>query len=300
MQASNSLMQLVKLCFATLLVLTLTACSSLQLAYNYAPGLIAYRMNSYLNLNDGQQAQLDQELAKFTTWHDQTALPLYTKMLNQWAARVSINRPFDAAEVLSIQESVEQQLQALGARASMQLAPIMVTLGPQQLKQLQTKLEDSNKQYFSDFLKNRDAPNNIKKRHARVIKRFEDWFGALSPAQKKILTTISDSRAPIIASWDAERKLRQRELLAMLEAQRDADPSQAQTSLQNYLKSLNQYREPTLTAQRNQLRLEWAQATADLLNSATPTQKEFLQKKLRGYAQDFAALTPKRIAQSTP
>jgi hypothetical protein len=101
----------------------------------------------------------------------------------------------------------------------------------------------------------------------------------------------------MLASWDAERKQRQQALLSLLNAQRDANPAQAQQSLQEYLSSLNQYREPSLTLQRNQLRLEWAQATAEILNTSTPAQRAFLQKKLRGYAQDFAALTPKRVAQ---
>lgn len=298
MYASNSLMRQLKLCLAALMVLLLSGCSSVQLAYNYAPGLIAYRMNSYLNLDETQQALLDQELAAFTAWHEETALPQYTKTLNQWAARVSSNQPFEAKEILGIQETVEQQLQTLGTRASQQLGPLLISLGPQQIKQLQSKLEASNKEYFSDYLKDADSPSNVKKRHARVIKRFEDWLGPLTAAQQKILTDVSDARTPIISSWDAERRLRQRALLLVLNEQRNADPAKAQEALADYLKSLNQYREPVLNAQREKLRLEWAQATASILNSASPAQKRFLQNKLRGYAQDFAALTPKRVAQS--
>ena len=297
MRASNSLMRLLKSSLVALTILTLTACSSLQLAYNYAPGLIAYRMNTYLNLDESQQALLDQELATFAAWHDQ-ALPRYTTTLNQWATRLASSQPFSATEILGIQETIEQQLQTVGARAAVQLAPLIVTLGPQQLKQLQTKFNDSNEEYVSDYLKNQNSPANVKKRHARVIKRFEDWLGTLSTQQKSILISVSDARAPIISAWYEERKLRQQALLNLIAAQRDAPPNQAQQALATYLASLGQYREPMLSAQRDQLRMEWAQATAEILNLASPEQKRFLQKKLRGYAQDFAALTPKRIAQN--
>lgn len=297
MRASNSLMRLLKSSLVALTILTLTACSSLQLAYNYAPGLIAYRMNTYLNLDESQQALLDQELATFAAWHDQ-ALPRYTTTLNQWATRLASSQPFSATEILGIQETIEQQLQTVGARAAVQLAPLIVTLGPQQLKQLQTKFNDSNEEYVSDYLKNQNSPANVKKRHARVIKRFEDWLGTLSTQQKSILISVSDARAPIISAWYEERKLRQQALLNLIAAQRDAPPNQAQQALATYLASLGQYREPKLSAQRDQLRMEWAQATAEILNLASPEQKRFLQKKLRGYAQDFAALTPKRIAQN--
>ncbi len=297
MFAPNSLKRPLKIGVAVFVMTVLTACSSVKLAYNYAPNLIAYRMNGYLNLDETQQLLLDQELANFSAWHEETALPQYTKLLDQWATRVASDQPFKAQEILAIQESVEQQLQALGMRASQQLGPLMVTLGPQQIKQLQSKFETSNKEYVADYLKNAESPSHVKKRHARVIKRFEDWLGTLTAAQQKILTDVSDSRAPVMRAWETERQLRQRALLSLLSGQLGADPVQAQASLENYLASLNQYREPSLGAQRDQLRLEWAQATAAILNSASPVQKKFLQNKLRGYAQDFAALTPKRVAQ---
>jgi hypothetical protein len=297
MRASNSLMRLLKSSVIVVATLVLTACSSLQLAYNYAPGLIAYRANSYLNLDEKQQALLDQELATFAAWHDEN-LPRYTSTLNQWANRLSKPEPFTGQEVLVIQETIEQQLQTLGTRTAFQLAPLLVTLGPQQIKQLQSKFKEGNEEYFSDFLKNPESLSNIKKRHARLIKRFEDWLGTLSTQQRNILITVSDKRAPIINAWYTERTLRQQALLELIQTQRDAPPAQAQQAFEDYLQSLSRYRESMLSDQRDTLRLEWAQATAEILNIANPEQKKYLQKKLRGYAQDFAALTPKRIAKN--
>jgi hypothetical protein len=297
MRALNSLMRLLKSSVIIVASLVLTACSSLQLAYNYAPGLIAYRANTYLNLDEKQQALLDQELATFAAWHDET-LPRYTSTLNQWANRLAKPEPFTGQEILAMQETIEQQLQTLGTRAALQLAPLLVTLGPQQIKQLQSKFKEGNEEYFSDFLKNPESPSNIKKRHARLTKRFEDWLGTLSPQQRNILITVSDKRAPIINAWYTERTLRQQALLQLIQAQYNAPSAQAQQAFEEYLQSLSRYREPMLSDQRDALRLEWAEATAEVLNVASPEQKKYLQKKLRGYAQDFAALTPKRMAKN--
>jgi hypothetical protein len=275
----------------------LTACSTLQLAYNYAPGLIASRMNAYLNLDETQQAQLNQELVTFAAWHDET-LPHYTSTLNQWANRLSKPEPFTGAEILAIQETIEQHLQTLGERTALQLAPLLVTLGPQQIKQLESKFKESNAEYVADFLKNPESPSSINKRHARLTKRFEEWLGSLSPQQKNILIAVSDKRAPIIEAWYRERNLRQQALIQLIQSQHNAPPAQAQQAFEDYLQSLNRYREPMLNEQRDTLRLEWAQATAEVLNIASPEQKRSLQKKLRSYAQDFAALTPKRIAKN--
>lgn len=297
MHASNTLARLLKYFLGIAAVITLSACSSLQLAYNYAPGLIAYRMNSYLDLDTNQQAQLDQELVAFTAWHDEN-LPSYTATLNQWSARLASPQEFSANEILSMQETIELQLQKIGARAATQLAPLVVTLGQPQVKQLKAKFEQSNQEYVSDYLKNADRPANIKKRHARLLKRFEDWLGSLTPQQRQILTSVSDARAPITSAWYKERQMRQEALISLIESQRNAPIEQAQRSLKNYIESLGTYREPMLNAQRDVLRLQWAQATAEILNLASPEQKQFLQKKLNGYAQDFAALTPKRVARN--
>jgi len=297
MRAQNSLMRRLKSSVVVLAAFILTACSTLQLAYNYAPGLIASRMNAYLNLDETQQALLNQELVTFAAWHDET-LPHYTSTLNQWANRLSKPEPFTGPEILAIQETIEQQLQTLGTRAALQLAPLLVTLGPQQIKQLESKFKEGNAEYVSDFLKNPESPSNINKRHARLTKRFEEWLGSLSQQQKNILIAVSDKRAPIIEAWYTERNLRQQALIQLIQAQRDAPPAQAQHAFEDYLQSLNRYREPMLNKQRDTLRLEWAQATAEVLNLASPEQKRHLQKKLRSYAQDFAALTPKRIAKN--
>jgi len=297
MCAPNSLMRHLKLSVVVFAAFLLTACSTLQLAYSYAPGLIASRMNAYLNLDETQQALLNQELVTFAAWHDET-LPHYTSTLTQWANRLSKPEPFTGAEILVAQETIEQQLQTLGTRAALQLAPLLVTLGPQQIKQLESKFKEGNAEYVSDFLKNPESLSNINKRHARLTKRFDEWLGSLSPQQKNILIAVSDKRAPIIEAWYTERNLRQQALLQLIEAQRNAPPAQAQQAFEDYLQSLNRYREPMLNKQRDTLRLEWAQATAEVLNIASPEQKKYLQKKLRSYAQDFAALTPKRIAKN--
>jgi len=296
MRASKSLTRFLKLSVIAIAVLVLTACSSLQLAYNYAPGLIAYRMNNYLNLDEKQQALLDQELASFATWHDAT-LPQYTLALNQWATRLSNPQPFTAEEILGIQETIEQQLQVVGARAAVQLAPLLVTLGPRQIKQLTEKFEAGNQEYVSDYLKKPERPSTIKMRQTRIIKRFEGWLGKLTQQQQNILISVSTSRAPIISAWYEERKLRQQALIALIQTQQNAQPAQAQQALQDYLESLGRYREPMLSTQRDTLRREWAQATAEILNLASPAQKKYLQNKLLSYAQDFVALTPKSLAQ---
>jgi hypothetical protein len=278
-------------------LIALSACSSLQIAYNYAPNYLAYKLNVYLNLTESQKSTLDQELSKFVQWHTQLILPEYTQRLESWRDRVDSTKPYSASEVLEIQQQIEQALQVIGAQASAQLASIVVTLTLKQQDRLRMQFESDNKEYADEYLKNPESEATRKNNHKRSIKRFEDWLGALTRDQEKLLTDLSDKRTKVFVAWNDERKLRQQALLDTLEEQRGKDPQQAELALAVYLNSLSNYREPTLAEQKVQLRQDWAEVTAQILNSLTAGQKTYLKKQLTGYANDFASLTPKQFAQ---
>ena len=277
--------------------LALSACSSLQIAYNYAPNYLAYKLNVYLNLTESQKSRLDQELSKFVQWHTQLILPEYTQRLESWRDRVDSTKPYSVSEVLEIQQQIEQALQVIGAQASAQLAGIVVTLTPKQQERLRAQFESDNKDYADEYLKNPESEATRKTNHKRSIKRFEDWLGSLTRDQETRLTDLSDKRAKVFVAWNDERKLRQQALLDILEEQRGKEPQQAELALAVYLNSLSNYREPALAEQKVQLRQDWAEVTAQILNSLTAGQKTYLKKQLTGYANDFASLTPKQFAQ---
>ena len=281
------------------LVVTIAGCSSLQVAYNYAPNYLSYRLNGYLSLDDAQKLALDQEFVQFMQWHSEMALPSYSDALEGWRRRVDDPAPFTANEVFAIQDQVEQALEVLGQRAARQLASLMVTLTPKQQKRLREQFESENKEYFDEYLKNPNSEATRKNHHKRALKRYEDWLGNLTAAQQALITGLSDKRSKVFMAWGDERRLRQKALLTVLEQQQGGDWAQAELALSAYLSSLKVYREPSLASQQAQLRLEWAQVTADILNSLTAEQKVYLKKKLGGYAQDFASLTTKRVAQET-
>lgn len=280
------------------IVFVLSGCSSLQVAYNYAPNYLAYRLNGYFSLDDAQKVALDQELEKFIAWHAETALPEYMRTLEAWQVRVEDSTPFTATEVLVIQQQIEQALEVVGQRAASQLASTLVTLTPKQQSRLSAEFQSENKDYFNEFLKNPASEATRKNHYKRALKRYEDWLGGLTKNQEKLITELSDRRSKTFAGWGDERALRQKALLDLLEQQRGQGAPQAEAALREYLDSLKNYREPTLAAQQSQLRQDWAQVTAEVLNSLTAEQRQYLKKKLGGYAQDFASLTPKRLAQN--
>jgi hypothetical protein len=290
---------LAKILAGLCLLFSLSGCSSLQIAYNYAPNYLSYRLNGYLNLDEAQRAALDQEFAQFMQWHTEVVLPDYTSALETWRARVDQPTAFTAGEVLEIQEQVEQALEVLGQRAAHQLAGIMVTLTAKQRQHLREKFQSENKEYFEEYLKNPTSDATRRERHKRALKRYEDWLGSLTASQQLLLMDWSDKRSKIFLAWGDERVLRQEALLSLLAQQQGRDSLQAANDLNAYLVSLKIYREPLLASQQMQLRQEWAEVTAEILNSLTSEQKRYLKNKLGEYAQDFVSLTTKRLAKNT-
>ena len=287
----------VKVLGALVFVCVISGCSSLQVAYNYAPNYLSYRLNRYLSLDDAQKLALDQEFAQFMQWHSESALPEYIVALEAWRRRVDDPDPFTTSEVFAIQDQVEQALEALGQRAAQQLAGLMVTLTHKQQGRLREQFDTENNEYFDEYLKNPNSEATRKNHHKRALKRYEDWLGTLTIAQQTLITGLSDKRAKVFMAWGDERVLRQKALLTVLEQQQGGQAAQAERALSAYLSSLKHYREPSLARQQAQLRQQWAEVTADILNSLTAEQKVYLKKKLGGYAEDFANLTTKRIAQ---
>ena len=195
-------------------------------------------------------------------------------------------------------QQVQDAILELSLQAAKQLAPIAVTLKTTQTDQMRSRFESDNKDYADDYLKNPASSSTRKKHHSRMLKRYEDWLGSLTEQQKTSLTQLADRRAVTFSLWANERELRQAALLEILNAQREKDPVQAEAALTLYAKSLSGYRNPDLVGHQDSLRRDWAQTTAEILNSLTPTQTRYLKTKLRDYAEDFASLTPTRLAQS--
>ena len=289
--------RLIKALAALVLACAIAGCSSLQVAYNYAPNYLSYRLNGYLSLDDTQKLALDQEFMQFMQWHSEMALPSYSQALEAWRARVDNPAPFTTREVFAIQDQVEQALEVLGQRAAKQLAGLLVTLTQKQQKRLRAQFDSENKEYFDEYLKNPSSEATRKNHHKRALKRYEDWLGTLTIAQQTLITQLSDERSKVFMAWGDERALRQKALLTVLEQQQGGEPAQAESALSAYLSSLKLYREPSLASQQANLRQQWAEVTAEILNSLTAEQKVYLKKKLGGYAQDFASLTTKRVAQ---
>jgi len=109
----------------------LAACSQLKLGYDNADTLLAYSLDSYLDLDDEQQRLANERIGALHRWHRATQLPGYVQLLDDAQRRVA--GPLSAADVLAFNAGMRRALAAIGEQAAPDLAALALTLKPAQV-----------------------------------------------------------------------------------------------------------------------------------------------------------------------
>ncbi|MBK9246486.1 MAG: hypothetical protein IPM30_16925 [Burkholderiales bacterium] len=270
------------------------ACSQLQLGYNNADTVIAYALDSYLDLDDEQERLARERIDALHRWHRGTQLAGYAQLLNE--AQKKVAGPVTAADVLEFNAGIRRGLAAIGEQAAPDLAALALTLQPAQVDRLADKLARDSSKARRELVRFAGR-ESLEQRFDSYVERAEEWFGRLTPAQRETIRTSLAQRPEAEEAWMAEREQRQRELVAVLARIRAEQPPAATATawLRQYFAELAEPRDPQRRAKLSIYREENAALVAALLNSADAAQRLALAKKLRGYAGDFDALAAKGL-----
>jgi len=276
---------------AVFLVVLLAGCSTLKLAYNHSPSWFSYQLDVYLDLDDAQESVLSTQLDALHAWHRYHALPVYAQTLREWSQQVASGHRFSVEDVLKGQQQIEQELLRIGSQIAAEITPVVQGLTPRQIEHLKAKLEKSNREYQNKYLSaSMTEARRKKERLEELEERYENWLGKLTKAQKARLSSVVDRQLFGPMLWSQERQARQRAMLSLIAESRSMSAEQIQRAWKSYFDSLSTYRVPELESRRPVIRSAWAEVTADMLNMMTEQQREFLQRKLLGYANDFQVL----------
>ena len=275
------------ICIATTLILA--GCSSVQLAYNNAPFLVQYQLDSYLDLSDEQEQALRVQTLKLRQWHQAEALPVYASTLRDWAQSLARVQPWTAQEIMHKQDMLQDAALTFAQRGASELGPILITLTPRQRTRLAQRFETSNREYEQEYL--RDPEQGRSKRRERFIKNYERWLGSVTAPQSAMIDQWLLDHPNDSQDWAQERKARQARLLELIDqADQFAGAQAAAVALNQYFESLATYQIPTLQAAQQDRRQALASLSAEILNSMTAQQRQHLRDELLSYAADFDAL----------
>lgn len=281
--------RLLSVTLVTVLVLLLGACSSVRLGYASLPSLLAWRIDRDLALDGAQRALVGEHLDSLASWHRASELPRYAAFLSGIAAAPA---PVSEATVAGWRiRALEDAWRPIAEKAALPVAALALTLRPEQLDRLARRFAERN-----DELKREwglvDPSALIDARVERFRGRAEFFLGELQKPQLDTLRALAAAHPPYEADWMAEREARQRQTIAVLGAiAREQPPIEvAEARVRDWLLAVWKVDDTARAARLAEASAATDRLSAALLASAAPLQREAMTRRLRGWAQDLAAM----------
>lgn len=270
-------------------LLALAACSTIKLGYNNAETLLLYALNDYLDLSPEQQRFARERVNAVHDWHRATQLPDYAAFVRHAQSR--LDGEVTTEEVLQFNEGLNSRLAALGERIAPDVARLALTLTPAQLDRLDKKMGGDTRKARGDFGRG-DTHEALEQRVKKYAERADFWLGRLTDEQLELVRDALAEQPAARSYWIEERERRQRELATLLRRIHAERPGEEVAAgwIQSYFAELASPPQPERRARAEAYRQQRAELIARLINHATPQQRTLLNRRLRGFAEDFTAL----------
>jgi hypothetical protein len=264
------------------IMLALSGCSAMRLAYSYADNYFAGIVQDYFDPTPEQMRAVRAKAEQLLAWHRQDELPLYVAMFDQAAQKARDG--LTEEEVRWGLTQLRARYDSLAQRIVELNAPLLTELSAQNLAALEGKFAAENAKLESGYLE-ADQTSRDERRVKRVQNQFERWVGPLSVKQRAIVTAwVADApSAPI--NWYEERVTRQQRMLTSLRSERNP------ALLAVQITALWLGRGPTTERRaRNESRVTALILSLDQTLSAA--QRERAVVRMQRYADDFRSLSP--------
>lgn len=198
----------------------LAGCSSTKMAYRYADWGIVWWVDDYIPMTAEQESRLEQDIRGLRQWHCATELPRYSKWLAQLKSDVRSGN-LSQSTVTHHQEQLLSFFPPLMERARPAATRLLSSLSDEQVQQLASNMEESQKELEDEFLA--DNPEQTREARAeRTMERVERWLGSLNERQRDTVNAWSEGRGKQTEIWLEGRRNWQQALIDAL-ATRDSD-----------------------------------------------------------------------------
>jgi tellurite resistance protein len=272
-----------------LLITALSGCGAVRLAYNNAPVLAWWEVDSYFDFSREQAPAVKASIDSFFDWHRSTQLPDYVALLS--SAQASLLDTTTPAAACGWQARVTDALEPSIDKLLVQSADLVPGLSEAQFKHLEGRYTKVIDEMRKEFLQP-DAAKRMAKSVKRAQDRAEMLYGSLDAAQIKVIKEGVLASAFNPEAWLAERQRRQRDVVQTLR-QLVADKADSDKRLAA-LRALvaRQQRSPDPTYRAYQVKLADYNCTlaAQIHNATTAAQRKKAQQNLKGWEEDLRAV----------
>jgi hypothetical protein len=279
-----------------LLISILCGCNTARLAYNNGETVSYFWLNRYVDFDVDQKPWVKKEISALFAWHRQTQLKDYVDLLTR--TQKQLESPITEADVQNAYDEARQRMLALLERAAPALADLALSLRQQQIEHIEARFADNNEEFRKEHLSSSPAERQ-EARFKKTLKQAELWFGKFSAEQRREIRMLSEARPLDDELVLAERIARQQALLELLRSIRAEKPSReaAIALIRRHAARITEYGEEP---QRQEYFERYHAATvhmiANIINNATPQQRQHCIEQLQAWIDDFDKLAPGRPA----
>ena len=263
----------------------LAGCSSTKMAYRYADWGIVWWVDDYIPMTAEQESRLEQDIRGLRQWHCATELPRYSKWLAQLKSDVRSGN-LSQSTVTHHQEQLLSFFPPLMERARPAATRLLSSLSDEQVQQLASNMEESQKELEDEFLA--DNPEQTREARAeRTMERVERWLGSLNERQRDTVNAWSEGRGKQTEIWLEGRRNWQQALIDALTT-RDSDDFSDRV---HYLMSnYEEVRGERYQRMMSKSRAAMAGLMTDLLQQADQRHLDHLLEKATTMQGDFDTL----------
>jgi hypothetical protein len=275
---------LLRIFLTLLLVLLLSACSRIQLAYNNLDWLLPHYLGSYMPLSDNQDSLLEAGVDNFLQWHCSTQVSSYAQLLREVDRRFRSD-DLNRAELATFNDRVQQAWATILQQGSPALGVILLTADETQTRELFEGFEERNSEWLEEFeaMSSEELRDDYRERMSKELQR---WFGELDEQQEQTLIVWSRQFQPLGLQGLEVRRRWQLHLQAIMENARN-DPEAFQRELAALLTNPGTLRPPLYQQRLDHNRDVTIDMVYRIVQQLSDTQKHHLKRQVKTVAGDF-------------
>lgn len=267
------------------LLALLAGCSGTRVVYNQLDWLVTWQVKKYFELDQAQEQDLRERVARQLAWHRETQLPRYAALSEDLGAALA----GDPGPQYFAERFAEVQVFWVDfmSHAVPDAAAVLATLSDAQVEQLFGNIEENNRELAEEYSGD-TATIRREQRERAIIRSVSRLTGRLSSAQQALVRDYSGRMHDLSQDWLERRRDWQDEFRAALDV--CDNTIELERRLGPLLVDPDRNDPPEYRALVEDNQQVVFEMLAALSAGLTPRQRERFRKRLLNFARDFRLL----------
>jgi hypothetical protein len=189
-------------------------CTGLRVGYKQADIILAWRANTYFDLDRDQRRDFSARLDHLLAWHRYEQLPEYAKFLT--VAIDKVEHGIKVEDIAWFVDGFRARYRVIVNRGIADAAEVLSTLTPEQIVNLQKQFGKDNRKFADENELDFGVEKRKRARLKKTLSQIDDWAGNLTREQEMKIAALLEPIPLIEQLRHQDRIRRQREFVEIL------------------------------------------------------------------------------------